>query len=119
MKIREEKKELVFPVVVFLDGHKSHLSLHLSNFCRDNKIILVALYPNSTHILQPLDVAVFGPMKKNWKKIVRQWRLEHGGKDITKLEIPQALSKLIWQKNGQKNIVSGILKVMILIDLFI
>lgn len=38
------------PVIVFLDGHKSHLSLHLSKFCRENGLILVALYPNSTHI---------------------------------------------------------------------
>jgi len=26
------------PVVVFLDGHKSHLSLHLSKFCRKIKL---------------------------------------------------------------------------------
>ncbi|XP_008178159.1 uncharacterized protein LOC103307706 [Acyrthosiphon pisum] len=56
------------PVVVFLDGHSSHLSLRLSKFCRENGLILITLYPNSTHILQPLDVAVFGPLKSSWKK---------------------------------------------------
>lgn len=51
------------PVIVFLDGYHSHLSLQLSKFCRENGLILVALCPNSTHILQPLDIAVFGPLK--------------------------------------------------------
>jgi len=35
-------------------------------------MILVPLYPNSTYILQSLDVAVFGPLKSRWKKIVKQ-----------------------------------------------
>jgi len=83
------------PVIVFLDGHKSHLSLHLSKFCRENGLILISLYPNSTHILQPLDVAVFGPLKGRWKKIVKQWRIDNE-KEITKSDVPQALSQIIY-----------------------
>lgn len=55
------------PVVLFVDGHSSHLTLELSNFCVENKIELIALYPNATHILQPMDVAVFHPLKNGWK----------------------------------------------------
>lgn len=58
------EKHISHPVIIFLDGHRSHLTLHLSRFCRNNEIILIALYPNSTHIMQPLDVAVFGPLKQ-------------------------------------------------------
>lgn len=36
--------------IVSSDEHKSHLRLYLSKFCWENKIIMVALYPNSTHI---------------------------------------------------------------------
>ncbi|KAJ4437582.1 hypothetical protein ANN_17727 [Periplaneta americana] len=46
----------------------SHVTLHPSQFCRENQIILVTLFPNSMHILQSLDVVVFGPMKKKWGK---------------------------------------------------
>lgn len=74
-----KESETPLPVVVFLDGHKFHLSLNLSILCSENKIILVSLFPNATHILQPLDVAVFGPMKKN---IIRQWRIDHDGREI-------------------------------------
>lgn len=57
------------PVVLFLDNHSSHVSLQLSEFCQEKGIILVALPPNSTHILQPLDVSFFKPLKSNnWNK---------------------------------------------------
>lgn len=94
------------PVIVFLDGHKSHLSLHLSKFCREHGLILISLYPNSTHILQPLDVAVFGPLKARWKKIVKQWRIENE-KEITKLDVPKALAQIINDDGMVKNIQSG------------
>lgn len=94
------------PVIVFLDGHKSHLSLYLSKFCRENKIIMVALYPNSTHIIQPLDVALFGPLKSKWKKIVKQWRIEND-KEISKFDIPLALSGIINNPEMKTNVESG------------
>ncbi|KAJ8950057.1 hypothetical protein NQ314_008063 [Rhamnusium bicolor] len=53
------KNKITFPVILFIDGHKSHLTLHLSTFCEKNKIILVALFPNATHIIQPCDVSLF------------------------------------------------------------
>lgn len=92
------QSKIQLPVIVFLDGHKSHLTLHLSQFCRENKIVLgglVALYPNSTHFLQPLDVAVFDPLKKKWKSIVRKWRMDNHGKEISKADVPSALSQII------------------------
>lgn len=52
------------PVILFLDGHSSHMTLPLSELCSQNQIELVAFYPNATHVLQPLDVGVFGPLKK-------------------------------------------------------
>lgn len=49
----------------------------LSEFCKDNGIILVALHANATHILQPMDVAIFHPLKVKWLKAVQQWRFEN------------------------------------------
>lgn len=65
------------PIILFVDGHTSHLTLQLSKFCKENGIILVSLFPNSTHILQPLDVAVFHSLKAIWKKKTQNWRIEH------------------------------------------
>lgn len=72
------------PVLFFLDGHGSHLTTHLSEFCTKNGIEVIALYPNSTHIVQPMDVAVFRPLKVFWKKQVNRWKTEHPGQQVTK-----------------------------------
>jgi hypothetical protein len=36
----------------------------------------IFLPENSTHILQPLDVAVFAPMKKRWRALITEWKDE-------------------------------------------
>ena len=51
--------EYTFPVILYVDGHSSHLTLPLMKFCKEHEIELIALYPNATHIIQPLDVALF------------------------------------------------------------
>lgn len=65
------------PVLLFIDGHTSHLSYHVSKFCSENGIILIALFPNATHLLQPMDVAVFRSLKGSWKAAVHSWRLQN------------------------------------------
>ncbi|KAE9528578.1 hypothetical protein AGLY_012153 [Aphis glycines] len=62
------KKRFHSPVILFLDGHSSHLSLDLSEFCVDKQIHLYCLPPNATHILQLCDVSIFKPLKSHWKK---------------------------------------------------
>ena len=83
------KEEIPLLVIIFLDGHASHFSIELSEFCSKNGINLVALFPNATHILQPLDVAVFGPMKAKWKSFCRQWRIDHEGQELNNENVPK------------------------------
>lgn len=53
------------PLLLFIDGHKSHLNTYTSEFCEKHGIILYGLPPNTTHMLQPADVSVFRPLKAN------------------------------------------------------
>lgn len=58
------KKNIPLPVILFVDGHDSLLILlSLSEFCTEKGIIIIVLYPNATHILRPMDVLVFHPLK--------------------------------------------------------
>ncbi|KAJ0181661.1 hypothetical protein K1T71_002383 [Dendrolimus kikuchii] len=57
------EKGIKKPVILFIDGHKSHMTLPLSLFCEENGIILYALPANTTHMLQPADVSAFRPLK--------------------------------------------------------
>lgn len=77
----EEKVQL--PVILFIDGHKSHVSLALSEFCSAHKIELIALYPNSTHLTQPMDVGVFKPLNSSWINKAKEWRI---AKQFAKIE---------------------------------
>ena len=52
------------PLLLLLDGHSSHYNLEAITLARENGIIIFTLVPHTTHELQPLDTAVFGPLKK-------------------------------------------------------
>ncbi|KAJ8953423.1 hypothetical protein NQ318_023540 [Aromia moschata] len=94
-----------------INGHRSHMSLPLSEFCAANKIILYALPPNTTHMLQPADVSVFRPLKQQWKNTIAQWQSkpENVNRSVTKVnfcpifnEALQSSDMTIAIKNGFK-----------------
>ncbi|KAJ8917899.1 hypothetical protein NQ315_002591 [Exocentrus adspersus] len=78
------KKNIQFPIILFVDGHKTHLTFQLSKLCIKLNIILIALYPNATRILQPADVGVFKPVKNMWKRAVLEWRRLNPDEQLTK-----------------------------------
>ena len=51
------------PVLLIYDGHASHISSKLIEWAKGNNIILFVLPAHTSHLLQPLDVAIFGPFK--------------------------------------------------------
>ena len=68
------------PVVVLLDSHASHLSMEVMKFRAENGLIFITFPAHTTHLLQPLDVSVFGPMKTAWRKKVTSFMSEKGRK---------------------------------------
>lgn len=64
------KQEILFPIIIYLDGHVSHVTIPFVAFCRKRQIELVSLYPNAMQIIQPLDVTFFHPLKDQWRKAV-------------------------------------------------
>ncbi|KAJ8896804.1 hypothetical protein PR048_002149 [Dryococelus australis] len=42
------ENNVTFPILFLLDGHKFHINIELSDFCRENKIILFSFSPNAT-----------------------------------------------------------------------
>jgi hypothetical protein len=50
--------------LLILDGHESHHSAAFEMFCKDNDIITLCMPPHSSHLLQPLDVGCFSPLKR-------------------------------------------------------
>jgi hypothetical protein len=49
--------------LLILDGHESHRSTKFETYCKNNNIATLCMPPHSSHLLQPLDVGCFGPLK--------------------------------------------------------
>lgn len=56
-------------------------------------MILVALLPNATHVLQPLDVAVFRPVKGTWREVIRDFRVENNHAKLTREAFSKSVQK--------------------------
>lgn len=56
--------------LLLMDGHISHVSLEFLDLCWKNNILPLCLPPHSTHIMQPLDVCIFGPLSMSYRKRV-------------------------------------------------
>ena len=85
------KNNIQFPVVLYVDGHASHINVALSNFCREHDIELIKLLENSTHITQPLDAGLFRPLKMLWKNTVIAWKIDNRKLMIKKEDFPVVL----------------------------
>ena len=49
------------PVLLFVDGHNSHLALDVLGLARANNITIYCPSPNTTHILQPGCWSIWAP----------------------------------------------------------
>ena len=50
--------------LLIMDGHGSHITANVISFCMEKAIDLLILPPHTSHMLQPLDVSVFAPLKR-------------------------------------------------------
>lgn len=97
-------------VILFADGHKSHLTFHLSQFCSEHKIILIPLHPNATHILQPLDVSFFRTFKAQWQKVSRKVCQDVASIGIKKYQFAPMVKKTLESLDEKKLLQSGFVK---------
>lgn len=95
--------------LLLTDGHSSHLTARFIAFCLDNAIDLVVLPPHSSHILQLLDVAIFGPLKTYLSRETdRLSRFDPGR--ISKVDWTTAYSIAREEAFRSSSILSGIRK---------
>jgi len=56
--------------LLILDGHSSYQIIEFDIFCKKNIIICLCMPLYISHLLQSLDVGVFGLLKHTYKKLV-------------------------------------------------
>ena len=67
------------------DGHLTHISAPAIENALEQNVIILKFPPHVTDVLKPLEVACFGPLKREWKR-----RLH---KRISEYRIKQPLTK--------------------------
>jgi hypothetical protein len=90
------------PKVLLGDNLGSHFSVDVVRSCQMHDIRFTTLLPNTTHILQPLDVAVFRPLKVIWRQVLQDWRSTgRNSACIPKESFPPLLHRVIRKLNPQ------------------
>lgn len=93
--------------LLLLDNHSSHMALKNIEFCRENGIILLTFPPHCTHKLQPMDRAIFGPLKKAINTACDNWMRSNAGKVMCIYDIPSITKTAFDVAITAKNISAG------------
>jgi hypothetical protein len=92
--------------LLFLDGHGSHFTPQFIDFCEKNSIVWLCCPPHSTHILQPLDVGCFSPLKNAYGRLVQD-RAQLGINHIDKPDFLMLYQQARIAALSEKNIKSA------------
>lgn len=95
--------------LLILDGHGSHHTRQFIQYCDNHNIIPFGMPPNLTHVLQPLDVVVFQPLKHYHAKAL-DVMVRDGLVNITKLEFLSCIQQVRLQAFKKSTIRSAFRK---------
>jgi DNA-binding Lrp family transcriptional regulator len=90
--------------LLVLDGHESHHSADFEEYCRTNNILTLCMPAHSSHLLQPLDIGCFGPLKKAYSRQIEnlvRTRITHVSKEAFIPAFVEAFKATITKKNIQ------------------
>ena len=77
-------------VLLILDGHVTHSkNLAAIYLARNAGVRMVSLPPHTTHRLQPLDVAFFGPLGTYYDEAMRKWMRSHISQPVTTWQVAE------------------------------
>ena len=81
------------PVALIIDSVSSHIDIDIFQAAVSKGIEIYRLVPNATHLLQPLDRGVFGPLKTKWYQVTRNHYRENPGSKIGKANFAEKLKE--------------------------
>ena len=70
-------------------------------------MIIFSLPPNTTHLTQPLDKGVFGPLKSFWSEACHRFVAQHPGMAVTKYTFSAVFSEVWIEAMRVRNIISS------------
>ena len=98
------------PIILIVDGHKSHENIKLIDCASNNDVILLCLPPHTTRALQPLDVAIFKSLKAHFSRALRAWCFTKKDFIVTKRDFARVVKEPFEMSFSISNIKSGFAK---------
>lgn len=95
------------PLLLLMDNHSSHISLEVIDLCIENGITSVTFPPHCSHRSQPLDVSVFGPVKKAYGAKCLEWCQSNVGRLLEIHHVAALADKAMIVALTSKNIRAG------------
>ena len=94
-------------VVLVVDGHSTHKSLAAIDYARENNIVMICLPPHSTHLMQPLDKTIFGPLKTAYNAACDRWMVSHPGRRIVTYDQAELFCEAYLKAANMRNAING------------
>ena len=93
---------------LFGDNLASHFNENVVQLAKSHNIYFIMLPQNATHLMQPLDVAVFSSVKRSWRSVLDEWKVRTEG-SFDKRYFRMLLSRLWNTALGtmKANMISG------------
>jgi hypothetical protein len=92
--------------LLILDGHGSHATPEFDQFCRESNIITLCMPAHTSHLLQPLDVGCFSPLKRAYGRQVSELARQ-GVFHIDKIDFLQIYLSIRETVFSEQNIQAG------------
>ncbi len=90
-----------------VDSHGSHITDDFIYGCFNSNIYLLFLPPHTSHVLQPLDLSVFGPIKAHYRMAIENLIYQSDDCSMGKQGFLECYSKA-WQHGlSEKNVLAG------------
>lgn len=94
-------------VLLLLDNHESHKYYPALEYASKNIVIILSLAVHTTHKMQPMDVAVYGPLKTYFEREVNMFQKAHPGRIINQYDVARLLSPAFLKSSVAINAVHG------------
>ena len=93
--------------LLILDGHSTHENIDFMWECFQNKVCLLFLPSHTSHVLQPLDLSVFGPLKTYYRQEINCAGLIADSAPVLKAQFISCYVKAYAKAFRSSNIKSG------------
>lgn len=81
--------------LLLLDNHISHISIEAIDLAIEHDISMLTFPPHCSHRMQPLDVSVFGPVKRMFSSQCSDWMKSNIGRLLDIQHMPMLVGKAI------------------------